>query len=172
MTYAIGSPPLDELKLPVRTPGPDELLEPLAAWDPTGAVPLLTQALRRRRPGDVRHELDGVIDELYGLLERNRLFLSLVERSAQDLPELADLYFGQLRGGRVSDLETYVRRRVRRGHFREVPDVAVATRFIVETVAWFAWHRTGDRDAHSFDAATARTTVRQLLVDAFVPSET
>ncbi len=171
LTHAIGSPPLDRLDLPVRTPDPGALLRPLAAWEPRDSFPLLTAALRRRSPGDVRAEFGGVVDELYGVLERNRLFLSLVERSAQDLPDLADLYYERLRGGQVSDIEAYVQRRVRQGHFRDVPDVGIATRFVVETVAWFAWHRMDDREAHALDPQTARTTVRQLLVDALVPTE-
>ena len=171
LTHAIGSPPLDALELPVRDPGPDALLEPLTAWEPKDSFPLLTKALRTKQPGDVAAEFGGIVDELFGVLERNRLFLSLVERSAQDLPELADLYFGQLRSGQVSDLETYVSLRVRRGHFRDVPDVGIATRFVVETVAWFAWHRMDDREAHSLDAQLARASVRQLVVDALVPGK-
>lgn len=171
LTHAIGSPPLDRLALPVPTPGPGALLEPLTAWEPRDSFPVLTAALRRRSPDDVRAEFAGVVDELYDVLERNRLFLSLVERSAPDLPELADLYYGRLRGGRVSDLEAYVRRRVRQGHFRDVPDAGIATRFVVETVAWFAWHRMDDREAHALDASLARATVGRLLVDALVPSE-
>ncbi len=169
LTYAIGSPPLESLDLPVHTPAPDALLQPLAAWEPKTSFPRLTAALRTTEPGDVRAEFGGVVDELYDVLERNRLFLSLVERSAQDLPALADLYYGRLRGGQVSDLETYVRRRVRQGHFRDVPDVGIATRFVVETVAWFAWHRMDDREAHAFDAQLARASVGRLLVDALVP---
>ena len=56
--------------------------------------------------------------------------------------------------------------------FRSVPDIPAAARFIVETIAWFAMHRHGDLDSAMLDDDTCRTTVRHLLLAAFlsVPS--
>lgn len=51
---------------------------------------------------------------------------------------------------------------------RPVPDVATAARFIVETIAWFAWHRKGDPDSAMIGDDQARATVRYLIVAAFV----
>lgn len=51
---------------------------------------------------------------------------------------------------------------------RPVPDVATAARFIVETIAWFAWHRKGDPDSAMIGDDQARETVRYLVVAAFV----
>ena len=138
---------------------------------PLGILPPPHRGTGPDRPDDPRAELAGVVDELYDVLEANRRFLSLVERSAPDLPELADLYHGTVRRDRVSDLETYVGRRIDSGDFRSVPDVTVATRFLVESVAWFSWHRWDDPGATALDAAAARASVRQLLVDAFVAPE-
>jgi hypothetical protein len=49
-----------------------------------------------------------------------------------------------------------------------VPDVPVAARFIVESVAWFAMHRHGDPDSAMLEDAASRRTVGHLLVAAFL----
>ena len=155
--------------MPVPTPEPGQLLAPLRAWDPASSFPILTEALARSETPDVREEMASVINELYGLLERNRRFLSLVEHSVQDVPELSELYYQHLRGGQVSDLIAYVDQRIAGGYLRPVPDVVTATRFIIESVAWFAWHRMDDRDGALIDGDVARHTVLQLVLDGFVP---
>jgi AcrR family transcriptional regulator len=168
MTWAIGLEPVEELALPVPTPHPGQLLAPLRAWNPASSFPILTEALARSEIVDIRGEMASVINELYLLLQRNRKFLSLVENSVQDLPELSELYYQHLRGGQVSDLTTYVQRRMAGGYLRPVPDVTTAARFIIESVAWFAWHRMDDRDGARIDADIARHTVIQLVLDGFV----
>ena len=168
MTFAMGIDPIEELTLPVPTPAPGQMLAPLRTWKPGSSFPVLTDALRTSQIPDARAEMRAVIDELYGLLEHNRFFLSLVESSAQDLPELSELYYDHLRGGQLTDLTRYLELRIASGHLRSVPDVEVATRFVIETVAWFAWHRRDDRDGAAIDADIARSTVKQLVVDAFV----
>src|SRR5688572_23883906 len=67
--------------LPVPTPPPSETLayvrERLAR---EGAVPRLAAALERRRVGDARAELAGIVEELYDVLARNRRSLKLLDR--------------------------------------------------------------------------------------------
>jgi AcrR family transcriptional regulator len=168
MTFALGLEPVEDLALPVPTPDPGQLLAPLRAWNPASSFPILTEALARSETSDVREEMASVINELYGLMQRNRRFLSLVENSVQDLPELSELYYQHLRGGQASDLTTYVEMRMAGGYLRPVPDVVTAARFIIESVAWFAWHRMDDRDGALIDADVARRTVVQLVLDGFV----
>jgi hypothetical protein len=43
----------------------------------------------------------------------------------------------------------------------------VAARFIVESVAWFAYHRHGDADSKMIDDVAAEETVVDLLLAAF-----
>jgi hypothetical protein len=40
----------------------------------------------------------------------------------------------------------------------------------VETIAWFAMHRHGDLDSAMLDDDTCRSTVRHLLLAAFLPA--
>lgn len=80
-------------------------------------------------------------------------------------------WFVQRRRGHFDALSTYLRKRIRSGHLRDVPDVPTAARFIAETVAWFAWHRLGDADSAMLTDDQCRATVRHLLLNAFVPEE-
>ncbi len=114
-------------------------------------------------------EFTGVVDELYSVIEDHHVLLALIESSAIDIPELDAVYFGQARGGQVDQLQRYLEMRIGSGLLRAVPDTALATRFIIETVAWFAWHRRDDRDGGLIGDDEARTSVLYLLGAAFVP---
>ncbi|MEV6902681.1 helix-turn-helix domain-containing protein [Amycolatopsis sp. NPDC051372] len=160
---------LDTLATPVPTPTPEEIVALIDGWatDGSGLPALAASAGRRQRP--VADELGGIVDELYGFIERNRPLLALVERCAADLPELAQYYFVQRRRGMLDTLADYLTRRIRSGALSAVPDVPAAARFIVETIAWFAWHRLGDPDSARLDDDACRATVRHLVLAAFVP---
>jgi hypothetical protein len=45
----------------------------------------------------------------------------------------------------------------------------VTARFVVESVAWFAYHRHGDPDSAAIDDATAETTVIDMTLAALRP---
>lgn len=159
---------LDTLATPVPTPTPEEIVALIDGWaDDSGLPALAASAGRRQRP--VADELGAIVDELYGFIERNRHLLALVERCAADLPELAQYYFVQRRRGMLDTLADYLTRRIRSGALSAVPDVPAAARFIVETIAWFAWHRLGDPDSARLDDDACRATVRHLVLAAFVP---
>ncbi|MEU4672605.1 helix-turn-helix domain-containing protein [Amycolatopsis sp. NPDC023774] len=160
---------LDSLATPVPTPAPEEIVALIDGWatDDSGLPALAASARRRQRP--VADELGAIVDELYGFIERNRHLLALVERCAADLPELAQYYFVQRRRGMLDTLAGYLTRRIRSGALNAVPDVPAAARFIVETVAWFAWHRLGDPDSARLDDDACRATVRHLVLAALVP---
>ncbi|MEN8160025.1 MAG: TetR/AcrR family transcriptional regulator, partial [Myxococcota bacterium] len=56
------------------------------------------------------------------------------------------------------------------GHFAAVGNATVAARVIVETVAWFAWHRGDDPDPDLLpDDDTVRAEVLRRIVASFVP---
>ncbi|BCJ37095.1 TetR family transcriptional regulator [Actinocatenispora thailandica] len=162
---------LARLDIPVPTP----TAEQFAAAVETGDDPLpeLTAATGRHRPHvAVADELAAVIDELYAFVERNRHLLALVERCAPDLPELAQYYFVQRRRTLLAALAELLRRHLRSGALRPVPDVPAAARFVVETITWFAWHRLDDPDSTDLDDDACRRTVRHLLLAALLPEPT
>lgn len=161
---------VDELTIPVPTPAQPPLV---ALAEHFGGLaqpyPTLTAALvRRTRP--VAEEFGAIIDEMYALVEARQTMLALVESSARELPELADTYFVGIRRRVFAQLGDYLRRRIRSGHLRPVPDIPTAARFIVETIAWFAWHRHGDPDSLMLNDDDCRRTVRHLLLAAFLPA--
>ncbi|MGW4487796.1 TetR/AcrR family transcriptional regulator [Amycolatopsis sp. NPDC004368] len=160
---------LDGLATPVPSPTPEEIVALVDGWASDDSVLPALAATSGRRQKPVGEELGELVDELYAFIEHNRRLLALVERCAADLPELAQYYFGRRRRGMLDTLAEYLRRRVRSGALRPVPDIPAAARFIVETIAWFAWHRTGDPDSARLDDAACRETVRHLLLSAFLP---
>src|SRR5262245_32668344 len=158
-------------QLPAPTPPPEATLkrlrERLAA---EARFPQLDAALARQRVTNARAELDGVVRELYSLVAGNRQASALIERSALDRPELAAVWFGELRRGFLERLTQYLERRIERGHFRPVPDAPTAARLILEVIAWFAWHRHEDVFSR-IDDKLAEETTAHFVVSALVREE-
>jgi AcrR family transcriptional regulator len=170
LLYAISPEALAGLPSPLPTPAPGEALKPLADWTSGNATfPVLRAALASDDVGDIRGEFNEVVNECYSIVEDNRALLALLERSAIDFPELRELYFGQSRRGQVDMLAEYVERRWRSGRLRPFPDPALATQLIVETVAWFAWHRRDHPAPIQVDDEAARQSVLYLLTAALLP---
>lgn len=158
-------------RLPIATPPPGAVEKRLGERVAEALrFPLLEQALARKRVQDPRAELAGVVREFYGRTAAMRLGADLVERSAHERPELARVWFHEARIAFFERLALYVTRRVERGHFRPVPDPAIAARLIVETVTWFARHRHRD-PAGAYDDAAAEETVVQFVLSTLTPEE-
>jgi AcrR family transcriptional regulator len=170
LLYAASPDAIVDLPTPLPTPAPGETLRPLTRWTAGNSTfPALGAALATDECADVHREFTGVVDELYSVIEDHHVLLALIESSAIDIPELDAVYFGQARGGHVHRLQRYLEMRIGSGLLRAVPDTALATRFVIETVAWFAWHRRDDRDGGLIGDDEARTSVLYLLGSAFVP---
>ncbi|MDQ1402824.1 MAG: hypothetical protein QOG03_1140 [Actinomycetota bacterium] len=130
---------------------------------------LLTAALKVDEPDDAAAELAGIIGDFFDRTAASRHFQSLVEGSAQDLPELYDAFFTKTRGPGLRKLTEYLERRIASGHLRAVPDAATTARLINESQAWFARHRHGDQDTSDVDDSLARATVVDVLVAGLLP---
>jgi AcrR family transcriptional regulator len=160
---------LDTMTIPVPTPGRVGIADVDARSAASATFPALATALGRRTRR-VAEEFGGIIDELYGYIEGHQGLLALVESCARDIPELAETHFVRDRRGLLEQLGNYLRRRIKSGHLRPVPDIPTSARFIVETIAWFAWHRHGDPDSLMLNDDDCRRTVRHLLLAAFLPA--
>lgn len=163
--------PLTHLpSLPLPHPKPGATLhyvrERLAA---NQTFPALAGALTRQRVRDAGAELTTIVRELYDTLARNRQGITLLDRSAHDHPELAALWFEGARGGVLALLTQYLENRMHRKLLRPAPDVAVAARWLLETLVFWAVHRHWDPHPQPVDEAVARDTVVQLMVNALVP---
>jgi AcrR family transcriptional regulator len=163
--------PFGALALPVRAPAPGELVRHVrSAMEREIRRSSLEASLARPAPPDVGAELALLLGELYDGLGRNAAALRLLEASAPDRPDLAEVYFARGRAGLVEGLRRYLERRIREGRLRPVPDVAVAARLLLETVAWFAWHRLGDPVPQPMEDAVARETVIAVLARGLLPT--
>ena len=164
--FAPGDPPAPPA-LPIPAPPPGATLarlrERLAA---DTVLPSLEASLRRARVADAGAELAAVVGELYERIERAWPGIIVLERSALEMPELAHVFYGEMRRGLLDRLERYLSARMRAGQLRRVPGAAAAARFVLETVAWFAMHRHRDPLPPKLDDAAARAAATDLIVNA------
>jgi AcrR family transcriptional regulator len=163
--FSLG-PPEPPASLPFPTPPPGATLAIIRERLADTALPQLEAAPGRSPTGDPRGELEGIVRELYALIERRREGIVVLERSALELPDLATLFYFEKRRGLLDRIERYLTARMSVGDLRPAPYPAAVARLILETVAWFAMHRHGDRDGVLIGDIAARETVVHVLVDA------
>jgi AcrR family transcriptional regulator len=157
--------------LPLPTPSPAQILAQLKTeFTLTAYGPAPETLAESLAPTEVRAELTGVITDLYAGIHRRRRALSMIERSALDWPELHEYFYGRRRD-LVQSLAAYLQRRIDQGCLRPVPDTDAAARLILETIAWFAYHRMDDPVPDSMSEETARATVVDTLVHAYLPDK-
>jgi AcrR family transcriptional regulator len=133
------------------------------------ALPALQAALRRRRHHAAGRELEAVVGQLYDRIAGTWPGIIILERSALEWPELAQVFYGDVRRGLLARLERYLTARMNAGLLRPAPSATGAALFILETIAWFAMHRHRHRGGADIDDATARGTTIALLVNALAP---
>lgn len=167
----LENPP--EEKLPLASPPLEVTIKEVHDLLQAGAAPtaLLDKALRRRGVVDAAAEFEGIVRELYALMGLTRQAMDMIERSARDSAEFAQLVDVELRRPLVDALATYLARRGRQGHLRSTPDPDVAARVILETIVWTARHRFSDPDGAAVPDEAAETAVIDLLRHALAPVE-
>jgi AcrR family transcriptional regulator len=126
--------------------------------------PELERALARRRSASQDAEVEGIVGELYDVLARMRLGVDMIERSVEDLPELAEV-FGELRRELFTRYERYLRQKVKARRVRVAEPEAVA-HLIVELCWWAAGRRPHDPQASGISDSTARRAVCRFIADA------
>jgi AcrR family transcriptional regulator len=162
------APPDPPASLPLPTPPPGATLALVDARARGRGLPSLDRALSRRRVGDVGRELDEILRELYGLLARHRIAIKLMDRSAQDLPALAAVWYKSGREAMLGLLGRYLADRTRRGRLRAFPDAAVAARIVLETLVYWAVHIHWDASPQRMDAQAAEDTVVAFVTAALL----
>jgi AcrR family transcriptional regulator len=156
--FPLKVPPLAEMIRQAR--------EFVAAEVPFGS---LADALRTTETDDPATELESVMRELFTLEEQTAKAADMIERSARELPELADLLDNGLRRPVLSALTSYLGSRAKAGRLRETPDTAATARLVLETLTWFARHRLSDPHGAAIPAGLAQETVIDALLHALVP---
>jgi AcrR family transcriptional regulator len=135
------------------------------------AVPFgtLAQALGTAEPADPTAELDAVLRELFALEVATREAADMIERSARELPELAELLTTGLYQPVVASLSEYLRHRTDKGYLRRTPDTQVMARLVLETLTWFARHRYHDPRGAEISAGLAEEAAVDAMLHALLP---
>jgi AcrR family transcriptional regulator len=154
------------LKAPSLTDMIQTAREFVAAEVPFGA---LAEALAAPAPADPRAEFEQIMRELYALEEQTALAADMIERSARELPELADLLNAGLRRPVLDALTQYLDGRAKAGTLRATPATAVTARLVLETLTWFARHRHSDPYGAAIPAELAEETAIDALLHALLP---
>src|SRR4029453_14842371 len=128
--------------------------------------PELEAAFARTQPSDPRGEVEAVIGELYDVLARLRLGADVLERSIEDVPELARIFAG-VRRELFARYQRYLRQRAAEGAIRVEHPQAV-THLIVELCSWAARRRPHDPEAAQISDAVARQTVCRFTTNAML----
>jgi AcrR family transcriptional regulator len=131
----------------------------------------LAEALSEPDPADPRAELEGILRELFLLESATREAADMLERSARELPELAELLNEGLRRPILGALTEYLGRRAKDGLLRETPDLDAAARLVLETLTWFARHRFSDPHGAAIPAEAAQETAVDVLVHGLLPAQ-
>jgi AcrR family transcriptional regulator len=158
--FPLKAPPLAEM---IREAG-----DFVAAEVPFGA---LAAALRTADTADPAGELALIMRELFALEEQTALAADMIERSARELPELADLLNAGLRRPVLDALTQYLGSRAKAGRLRATPDTAATARLVLETLTWFARHRHSDPSGAAIPPALAQETAVDALLHALVPPQ-
>jgi len=164
---ASGQLPRD-LDLPLEVGGLDDVVALVrsemlahASW------PILGRALETRRPKDVRREAEAIAGELYDSVFERAALVSLVDRCAHDIPELAELFDSKVRLPLLANLKAWALRR--RLVAADHPSLAEGlTRGAMEAVVWLARNRREDRTATGIDDAAARAAAVAIFTNALV----
>jgi AcrR family transcriptional regulator len=162
-----------EITLPFATPPMDVTLKRLhERIEALHRLPALDVPPRGNpSPARAEEELRAVVNAIFGLANRTRWGVDMIERSAREIPELAGLLHNEWRAPMMARLEEFLRIRMDRGELRHVDDSWIAARFVAETVNWFARHRHHDRYGRRLDEAPVTATVADLIVGAFALGE-
>ncbi len=159
-------------RLPVSTPEPGSTLRYVRALmaeeSPVGR--LEAAAAAAGRPDAMEQELGDLAGAIYDVLSRNRRTIRLLGSSAHEMPELAELWYGEGRGALNRRLADYLRARAEQGLIRPMPHAAAAARHITETAHWFAVTRHFDLYPDRIDDEMARHTVRIAMQRTFLPA--
>jgi hypothetical protein len=95
--------------------------------------------------------------------------MDMIERSAREMPELAQIFNVDLRRPLLGALTSYLEQRSERGHLRRTPHPDATARLVVETIVWFSRHRLSGPDRAAIPAQAAEDTVVDTLLHALVP---
>jgi AcrR family transcriptional regulator len=168
---ALGERP-DELPLELPVTGASVAVT--AEWmaerlDFVSDFPELEKAFRKRRPANQRAEVEVIVAELYDVIARMRIGVDMLERSVEELPEVAAV-FEDRRRELFARYARYLRQRSKASTIR-VEDPEATAHLIVELCSWAARRRPRDPAAGEISDQAARRAVCRFVADALTADE-
>lgn len=154
-----------ELPLPLPDPGLEQMQSVIATrlLEAT-ALPLHEQALERERADDVAGELRALLQERFDSMAASWRQVAAVERTAADLPAVFEAFYNDGRKAFLDSLAAYLRLRADAGQLRLSAEPQLVARFVVEAVAFWAYHRHEDPTLDVSDEQARDVCVRTLEV--------
>lgn len=169
---ALEDPEIFRIDLPHRTPGRGEIGDHVwRCLQNAAQFPRLWLAIDSRPPLQIREEVGGILQELGDWLHRYRGAIKLIERSASDWPDIAQVFYRRFWRGGVRRIAEYLARRAREGVLPDNRDSLVEAHFLVEALTWTAVHRYWNDDSAALPETQVVATVQPMLLDAIVGGE-
>lgn len=164
---ALQDPTVWSLTLPHPTPLPGAVSD--AVWrclQNAAHFPQLWLALESPPPRAIAVEVRGILLELYQWLHRYRRAIELVERTAGDWPDVAQVFYRRFWRGGIRRVADYLSRRVSEGELPARGPGLAAARLVVESLTWMAVHREWTPDSSILSDQAAEETAIAMLVPA------
>lgn len=162
---AFGEEPPDLEGMPFRgSAGEDLIAWVWSRFEEISRFPLLEAAAATSRPADALREMEEVLREIWAWMSRHWQAIELIERCAQDWPELHLSFYKQFRRTVFGLATSLVERRMDEGAFRRYADGATLVRVMAESIAFFAMHRHVRPDSADLDEDVCRETVIAMLM--------
>lgn len=151
------------LVLPLPDPGFEDMQSVIATrlLEAT-SLPLHEQALTSMKAGDIAAELRALLVERFDSMAASWRQVAAVERTAADLPAVFEAFYNDGRKAFLDSLAAYLRSRAEAGQLRLAAQPELVARFVVETVAFWAYHRHQDPTFVVSDEQARDVCVRTL----------
>ncbi len=151
------------LELPLPDPGLERMQSVIARrLHAATRLPLHEQAVARPRADHVGEELRALLAERFDSMAGSWRQVAAVERTAADLPAVFDAFYNEGRRAFLESLAAYLASRAEAGQLRLAADPALVARFVVESVAFWAYHRHQDPTFDVSDEQAREVCVRTL----------
>lgn len=113
---------------------------------------------------DLEKELAEITEDLWSICERNRIRIIILEKSAFEFPELAEIYDKYARQQMLSQLEQYLTTRINHSLIRPLSSIPATARFILESLAWFGFKQSAVTSRNLYSKSEALPDLTCILI--------
>jgi AcrR family transcriptional regulator len=88
---------------------------------------------------DLAKEIAEIFEEWWDLMEEHHVQIAIIEKSAAEFSEMAQIYDKYGRKYTTEQIEKYLSLRIRQGVIRNLNSIRGMARAMTESLSWFAW---------------------------------